>query len=122
MNDTTVFIKEVVGRAILIAVSIITFSIKWWIPLILAPLFWQIWDTAFGRRSRILSTVIKLTADAITWILWLSYIVYAIISFGLNVGHWYGWLIGLIIGLVVAQFLGLIWPHRWHLERVDDNL
>ena len=75
-----------------------------------------------GRRSRIANPVAKLVADAITWILWLGYIGYSIVSFGLNLGHWYGWVIGVVVGLVVAQFLGFIWPHRWHLEKVEGNL
>jgi hypothetical protein len=122
MNGNQSFAKELIGRVILIALVLGSYLLKWWIPLIVGPLFWQIWNTVTGRRSRIPHPVLKLIADAITWILWLSYIVYSIVSFGLNIGHWYGWLIGVVVGFVVAQILGLLWPKRWHLEQVDGNL
>ena len=122
MNSNQSFAKELTGRVILIALVIGSLFLKWWVPLIVAPLCWQVWDTVVGRRSRIVHPVLKLIADGITWALWLGYIVYSIVSFGRNVGHWYGWLIGVVVGFAVAQFLGFLWPHRWHLEAVEGNL
>ena len=122
MNVGQNFSKELIGRIILINLAIFSFLGEWWLPLIVAPLFWQVWDIATGRQSRILDAVPKLIADGFTWILWICYIIYSVVSFGLNIGHWYGWAIGIVIGLVVGQFLGLLWPHRWHLERMDGNL
>ena len=122
MNDNLSFAKELTGRVILIALVVGSLLLKWWVPLIVAPLFWKVWDTVVGRRSRIIQPVLKLIADAITYALWLGYVVYSIMSFGLNVGHWYGWLIGVVVGFAVAQIFGFLWPNRWHLEAVDDNL
>ncbi len=125
MNDpkhTVHFIEELSGRALLIVFTVLSASKQWWMPLVVAPVLWQFWDLTAGRRSRIGQRLMKLIADGITWLVWLSYIIYSTVSFGLNLGHWYGWLIGIAIGLVVAQFLGLLWPHRWHLERVEGNL
>jgi hypothetical protein len=119
MNGNQSFAKELIGRVILIAFVVGSLLHKWWIPLIVGPLFWQVWDTATGHGSRILHPVLKLIADAITLILWLSYIMYSIVSFGLNLGHWYGWLFGVVVGFVVTMFLGLLWPHRWYLEKAD---
>lgn len=122
MNGIQAFTKELTGRAMLIVLVSFSIPVKWWIPIIVAPLFWQIWDTLIGRRSRIDNLTLKLIADMITWVIWLSYIAYSIISFGQNLEHWYGWLIGVLVGLVIAQFLGLLWPHRWHLEAGQHDL
>lgn len=122
MADSQSFIKEIIGRFIVVALVVWSFFFMWWIPLIIAPLFWQIWDSLFGRHSRIYNPVLKLIADAITYVIWLSYIAYSIIFFGRNVGHWYVWLIGVILGIFIAQILGLLWPNRWHSERVERNL
>ena len=116
------FLKEFVGRILLVALVVLGLSFAWWLPLIIAPIFWQAWDTPLGRRARITQPAAKVAADLVTHAIWLGYILYSIISFGFKVGHWYGWLAGAIIGLVVAQFMGLLWPHRWHLERVDGNI
>ena len=122
MNGAQPFSKELTGRIILIVLAVGSSLARWWLPILVAPLFWQGWDIATRRGSRILDPVPKLIADSLTWILWLGYMIYSIVSFGLNIGHWYGWGIGIVVGLVVAQFLGLLWPHRWHLEKVEDDL
>ena len=122
MNSTKHFIEEMIGRILLISFCILSVSRRWWLPLIIAPVFWQLWDRTTARGPRILQSILKLIADGITHLLWLTYIGYSIVAFGLNIGHWYGWSLGVIVGLIVAHIFGLLWPHRWHLEVVDGNL
>jgi len=47
---------------------------------------------------------------------------YAVVSMGRNIGHWYGWVLGFVVAIGIAQLLGLLWPHRWHLERIEGRL
>jgi len=121
VNGKTMLTKELIGRGLLIALSVGAFLVKWWIPLIIAPFFWQVWETVTGQWSRAQNPVLKLIADAVTWVLWIGYIVYSIVSFELTIGHWYGLVLGVVVGLVVAQFFHLLWPHRWHLERLQRD-
>ncbi len=120
------FVLEIIGRIILSILAVYTFSLIWWLPLVIAPIFWQIWDKALalalGRISRIFRPLLKRIADGITLIFGLAYIVFSTVSFGMNMGHWYWWVIGAIIGIVVEQFLGLLWPIRWHFEKIEGNL
>jgi hypothetical protein len=121
MNSTLSFWKELAGRIILIVLAAYSYFITWWLPIIVAPFFWQLWDILTGRHSRITEPISKLLADLITHLLWAGYIIYSIVSFGYNIDQWYGWLFGIIVGLVIAQLLGLLWPHRWHLETMQGN-
>ncbi len=114
------FAVELLGRFILILVGVLSAGFRSWAPLVLAPIFWQLWDTMFGRRSRIPARVLQLVADVITYVVWLSYIGVAIVSLGKSIGHWYGWAIGAFVGILVAQVFGLLFPFRWHLEQADE--
>lgn len=53
-------------------------------------------------------------ADFITFGIYAGYVVYSVIVFGRHIGSWYGWVIGLI--------LGLLWPTRWHDEAVQGKM
>ena len=121
-SSATSFATEFLGRVILVALAALTATEVWWGPLVVAPLFWQIWDAVFGQRSRISTGGLKLMADGLTYMIWLSYVGYAIVSMGRNIGYWYGWVLGVAVGIGVAQLLGLLWPHRWHLERIEGRL
>lgn len=103
----------------LIVLAVLSVGFRWWGPLILAPLFWQLWDTVFGRRGRIHTPILQLVGDLATYSVWVSYMAFAVFSIGRNVGHWYGWTIGAVVGVSVAQVFGLLFPFRWHLERAD---
>ncbi|MBW8003815.1 MAG: hypothetical protein FVQ80_17760 [Planctomycetes bacterium] len=93
------FALELTGRFFLaIMVFFSAYYFNWWLPLIVAPIFWQIWDIVFGQRSRIWHPIKKLIADGITYIFELCYIIYSIISFGIQIGSWYGWVIGAVAG------------------------
>ena len=120
--STQSFTIECVGRVILIAVTTVAATTVWWAPIIAAPVSWQVWDGVLGRRSRILSPGLKLVADGLTHLIWLSYIVYTITAMGMSIGHWYGWSLGVVVAIGVAQLLGLLWPRRWHLERIEGRL
>ena len=114
-----VFTMEIFGRLALILLCVVSFQISWWLPVVIAPIFHQVYDTKFCRRARIFNPILKLLADFLTYIVWIGYVVVTVYVFGQNIGHWYGWCIGIITGLVVAQILGLLFPRRWHLERID---
>jgi len=122
MMDHKHFSEEMVGRVLLVLFCVISAGQRWWLPIVIAPVFWQFWDITAGRRSRIYQPALKLIADGITWLVWLGYIGYSTVSFGLSVGHWYGWLLGVLVALIVAQLVGLLWPRRWHLEAMDGRL
>jgi len=113
------FCLEVLGRVVLLGSVIVAFQINWWLPLIVAPFIWQIWDILLGTRSRIGNEIPVIIADIFTYMLCLTYIVYSSVGFGINVGNWYGWVIGIIVGALVGHFMGLLFPHRWHLEASD---
>lgn len=121
-SSTGCFTTECLGRVILIALAVLAATKVWWAPLVAAPVFWQVWDGVFGRGSRINDPGLKLAADALTHLIWLSYIGYTIAAMGRNIGHWYGWGLGVAVAIGVAQVLGLLWPHRWHLERVEGRV
>lgn len=116
------FSTEFLGRVILIALTVLAATKVWWAPLIVAPVFWQVWDSIFCRGSRIYASGLRLVADGLTHLVWLSYIGYTIAVMGSNIGHWYGWCLGIVVAIGVAQLLGLLWPHRWHLERIEGGL
>ena len=116
------FADELFGRVILIALSYVAATSVWWSPLVVVPIFWQVWDRIFGRAARIDSPGFKLIADGLTYLVWLSYMGYAIVSMGRNIGHWYGWTLGFVVGIGVAHLFGLLFPYRWHLEVMDRRM
>jgi hypothetical protein len=120
-NDTYFFVTEMLGRIILVLTFFIL-KINWWLPLVLAPFFWQIWDIIFGQASRIYHPGLKFCADIATYIIGLGYIAISTYLFYRNIHQSYGWIIGLTIGFIVSYLLGLLFPHRWHLEKMDSNL
>ena len=116
------FVKEITGRLLLIGLSIASFFLFWWLPIIVAPLFWQIWDVRFHKGSRIYEIGLKLIADVFTYIVDIGYMASCIILFGTQLGHWYGWTIGVAIAVLVGWVIGLLLPYRWHLERIEGRL
>ncbi len=134
-------LRELFGRSLMIAGSWIAYYWAWWAPLLAAPLIWQAFDIfcllADSRRGlkeidkRLsgsktyqiarppfpgLSDGQRLLLDAITWGFYLTYIILAVYLCGINIGHWYGWIIGVAVAISVAQLLALLFPHRWHKE------
>jgi hypothetical protein len=118
---------ELFGRLILIVAIAVSFVIGWWCPLVVAPVLWQIWDRATRAATlswnpeaqgmnRTLADAMEMVADGITFLLWVAYVGYAIFSMGRHIGGWLGWVIGVLVGLGVAQLLGLFWPFRWALK------
>lgn len=116
------FSLEVLGRILLVICAVTSARLMWWAPLVVAPLFWQVWDSALRRHSRIHMPTLKLIADGITYALYVSYVVYAIATAGKNIGHWYGWTLGAVTGIAVAHVFGLLFPFRWHIERIEGDL
>ena len=119
------FLLELVGRFLLVLVIFLAFfpfRLPWWYLLVAPPIIWQVWDFVMfsgahaARRTRIRNRLLKIIADVLAWAFYTAYIAYSIVSIGLNIGHWYGWLIGIIVGFVVAHLFGLLWPQRWTWE------
>lgn len=130
--------KELVGRLLMVVGCKEVYYWAWWGPLVAAPLIWQIFELfAFffeNRRMRKkmeeslsgktvwppamneIGPVQRLILDFISWGIYLAYIGFSVYLCGRNIGSWYGWLIGLAIGLFVAQLLGWLFPYRWHKE------
>ena len=65
-SSTLGFALEIVGRVALIVVASVSAMFAWWLPLLLAPVFWQFWDGIVCRGSRIEAPFPKLIADVIT--------------------------------------------------------
>jgi len=118
---------ELGGRVVLVAVAAAACYFRWWIPLVVVPAVWLIWNAVFLTHDRAyhlsittpISTVLfqRRIANLITWLFSLGYLAYAIVSFGLNLGHWYGWTAGAIVGVTTIPLLR---PHRRHYERYAD--
>lgn len=117
-----VFTIEIFGRVVLILLCVFSIHISWWLPIVVAPIFHLVYDTKFCRKARMFNPILQLLADILTYLVYLGYIVFTTYVFGQNIGHWYGWCIGIITGLVVAQVFGLLFPMRWHIERMDRGL
>ena len=64
------FVKELTGRAILVGVCAGAFLVEWWGPLVVGPLFWQVWETRslVGERTSAGRCVAAITS-AITRVL-----------------------------------------------------
>ena len=130
MTPVSTFGIELIGRIILLAIFWFTLRFGWWVPLASTVIFWQIWNLISPRPGYYFDTtptdLFKMLADFITFGVYGGYVICSVIVFGRHVGNWYGWAIGLILGLVVVQILGLLWPHagttklfkakcdRWH--------
>jgi len=89
-----------------------------------APLFWQVWNysSRIGSLLTVQADFLRLFADLISHAIYLAYLTYCIVGFGHHIGSWYGWVIGIAVGLVVVQILGLLWPRRWHIEVIGSQL
>jgi len=121
---------ELVGRLVLAVVALGSSGVRWWCPLVTVPVVWMIWNAVFLDQERAfrlsidtpVSKVIlqRRLANLIGWLFDLGYLAYAALAFGLNMGHWYGWTGGTVIGLTVAQYAGLLRSQRQRYERKAD--
>jgi hypothetical protein len=55
----------------------------------------------------------RILLDTIIWIVQYGYAVVQAVLFQINIGHWYGWLIGIIVGWLL---MGMMTPLRWKDE------
>jgi len=126
MNAASSFMIEFVGRILLVGVFWFSLRFGWWVPMVSAVLFWQIWNMISPRSGYYFDTtstdLFKMIADFITFGIYAGYVVYSVIVFGRHIGSWYGWVIGLVLSLLIVQILGLLWPARWHDEGVQGRL
>lgn len=115
-------IKELIGRVLMIAGTVYAFWISWWAPIVAAPIIWKIYNVGFCFTDRTKDQSQGLILDMVTHVIFFAYLILCVVQFGLNIDHWYGWVIGFVVWLIVAQILGLLWPRRWHYERMDGQL
>jgi len=111
--------KELVGRILMVLGTVLAFRVSWWAPLVAAPLIFKIYNVTFCVRDRIYDLSQRLILDIITHTSYLGYLILAIVLFQHNMGKWY---LGLITWFVVAHLFGLLWPRRWHYERMEGTL
>jgi hypothetical protein len=111
--------KEIIGRIIMLICTVLSFYISWWAPLVAAPLIWKIYNVSFCFTDRIYDRKTHLILDIVTHATYWAYLVLAITQFTLNGGRWY---LGLVVWFVVAQLFGLLWPRRWHYEKIEGHL
>jgi hypothetical protein len=117
-------VVELVGRVICVVLAVYSYRFRWWAPLVVVPLFNQVYEWPFISMKinwLILNRWVRLLANVITWILYFGYIGLSLLLFTTRIPHWYGWLIGLGVGIVVTRFLEFIFPVRWRYERSSDE-
>ena len=88
------FLRVIVATA----VSVVAYSWKWWGPTISFPLImilcayiYKPFSLLWPLHREILKLSFYLTATA--------FLISQVIVFQVNIGSWYGWLLGVIIGL-----------------------
>jgi hypothetical protein len=121
-----ILIVELAGRCIVLGMAVLAFLFRWWAPLLTVPIAWLIWNAAFLKQEKpfrfsintSVSRIIlqKRMANGTTWLFSIAYLAYSVLAFGLCIGHWTGWIAGIVVGLTVSQFLGLLRPYRIYQE------
>lgn len=92
-------------------VSYFLYDWHWWATTISFPVLMMLGNQstkgfmALSNYRRIL--------DSMIMIVQFSYVVSQVIIFQINIGSWYGWLIGIIVGWLM---MGLMTPKRWQQE------
>lgn len=119
MSET---IKEIFNRTMMVALTVFAIKIDWRLALIAPPILFKIFDSILSRHSRIYNNITKLILDILTWISFISYLVFAIILTNKNIDGWYSWIIGIGIWLLFGQILGFLFPSRWHFEKIENRL
>jgi len=114
--------KEIIGRILMVVGTIVSFKISLWAPIIAAPLIFRPYNSIFCFRDRIYNNSHRLILDMITHCCYIGYLFLCIVIFYQKIGRWYGGLIGFFVFLILAQILGLLWPRRWHYERIEGNI
>lgn len=114
-------IKEIIGRTLMVVLTIFMLKVNWKLALITPPLIFYIFNAIFCRTDRIYNQTSRLILDILTWISYVGYLVFSIILSNQNISSWYSWLVGILIWLLFAQLLGFLWPKRWHYEKIEDD-
>ncbi len=79
-------------------VAIISFSIRWWAPIIIFPLSFFILPSFGGGDP---DNTSKMALDSRRWVFYISssiFIGLMTYAFQKNIGSWYGWGVGMILG------------------------
>ncbi|CAD6493777.1 MAG: hypothetical protein AEth_01127 [Candidatus Argoarchaeum ethanivorans] len=92
-------------------VSIMIYSWYWWAPAISFPLIMSIGNQMY--EPPILLSNYRRIVDGLLTLSQIGYVISQIIIFHINIGSWYGWLIGGIVGLIL---MGFMIPRRWWYE------
>jgi len=123
---------EIIARLLMILGTWFAFRLAWWAPLLAAPLIWQILkplhsrtivlerltDEIVSSRSFRAYMGVKLFLDYWTHVVYVVYWGLAVVLCWIHFGHWWGLAIGGVVGLLVVQIFGLLWPNRWRLEAI----
>ena len=125
-RDNTL-VHEIAGRAISFAIVALAVRGNWWCPLILVPVFWQIWNYIYLnqpkpfhlsiRTSLQMVMVQRRLADFLTWLTCLGYLGYSVTTFVLRFPGLPGWCAGIAVGMTIPYLTKLLHPHRWHREQ-----
>ena len=129
-------VLEFIARLLMILGTWFAFRYTWWAPLVAAPLIWQILWLFHGQvivperlTDEIVSSLyfkfymsVRLFLDFLTHAIYITYWGLAIVLCWRHFGHWWGLVIGCVVGLLVVQIFGLLWPHRWHKEALIGML
>ncbi|PKK88451.1 MAG: hypothetical protein CVV64_18810 [Candidatus Wallbacteria bacterium HGW-Wallbacteria-1] len=111
--------KELIGRILMVVGSIVSFKISWWAPMVAAPLIFKVYILMFCFTDRIYDRNLKMFLDLLTHASYFGYLIMCVVLFSQNMGKWY---FGFLSWLIVAQFLGFLWPRRWFYEMVENRL
>lgn len=97
-------------------ISYFAYTWHWWIPTIIFPIIISIGNEQYSQPMvlsnyrRILDSIIMLTSTV--------YLISQIIIIHSNIGHWYGWVIGTVVGFIGMLFM---FPKRWAAEKKMGN-
>lgn len=94
-----------------ILVSWFAYTWKWWLVAITFPFIMSKSNLMFDKPMS--KTNNRRVIDTIIIIIQIAYIISQVIIFHINIGDWYGWLVGLLVGYFL---MGWMAPKRWAYE------
>lgn len=85
---------------------------KWWVASILFPIIISVSSQVLNNKPMSASNT-RTIYDGIIMLIHLGYVISQIVIFHINIGHWYGWIIGAVVGWFLMGFMA---PRRWQYE------
>jgi hypothetical protein len=93
-------------------ISYFLYDWHWWAATIAFPVLMMLGNQANKRQPQA-KTKERIILDTIIGVVQFGYVASQAVFFHINIGHWYGWIIGLIVGWLL---MGLMTPLRWRDE------